>query len=62
MKTNITNEKDYSNISIEEAINWTLNNCQYNDVRKRLRSRAVAWKLLLRINALETKLAQLENK
>lgn len=62
MKTNITNEKDHSNLTYNEAVDWTIKNCQYADVRKRLRSRAVAWQLLLRINNLETQLAQLENK
>ena len=61
MKTNIIIDKDHSHISYKEAVDWTIKNCSYNDVRKRLRSRAVAWTLLHRINELETKLTLLES-
>ena len=34
-------KKDYSDITLEEAITWTQTNCKYEDVRKKIKSRAV---------------------
>ena len=62
MKTNIFINKDFSKTTLDEAIDWTLKNCSMNDVRKRLRSRAVAWVLLKQINNLQTELQQLKQE
>lgn len=37
--------KDYRNITLEDAVQWTVKNCMMDDVRKRLMSRAVAYVL-----------------
>ena len=38
-------EKDYRSITIDEAMAWVDEYCFYEDVRKRLKSRAVAWRI-----------------
>jgi uncharacterized small protein (DUF1192 family) len=60
-------EKDYRSITIDEAMAWVDKNCFHEDVRKRLKSRAVAWRigthLLIAINYvadLEKRIAELE--
>ena len=60
--------KDYSNITVEEALEWTRTHCSMNNVRTRMKSRAVAWVLLATIveavdyiEYLETKLMELQN-
>tara|TARA_R110000868_G_scaffold343736_1_gene604706 strand:- start:271 stop:477 length:207 start_codon:yes stop_codon:yes gene_type:complete len=37
--------KDYREITIEESMQWIDHNCYLDDVRKRLKSRAVAYKV-----------------
>lgn len=58
------NEKDYSSITLEEAILWTIKNCSHNDVCKRLRSRAVARRLLqeLQLKGLHENPNSLQNR
>ena len=60
-------EKDYRSITIDEAMAWVDEYCFYEDVRKRLKSRAVAWRigthLLIAINYvadLEKRITELE--
>jgi hypothetical protein len=60
-------EKDYRSITIGEAMDWVAKNCVHDDVRKRLKSRAVAWRigthLLIAINYvadLEKRITELE--
>jgi len=59
-------EADHRNITIHEAVAWTDKNCTLDDVRKRLRSRSVAFILLkhlresvIYINTLENELTEL---
>jgi hypothetical protein len=60
-------EKDYRSITIDEAMDWVDKNCGHDDVRKQLKSRAVAWRigthLLIAINYvadLEKRVVELE--
>ena len=60
-------EKDYRSITIDEAMAWVDKNCFYEDARKQLKSRAVAWRigthLLIAINYvadLEKRITELE--
>ena len=60
-------EKDHRSITIDEAMAWVDKNCFHEDVRKRLKSRAVAWRigthLLIAINYvadLEKRIVELE--
>jgi hypothetical protein len=60
-------EKDYRSITINEATDWVDKNCVHDEVRKRLKSRAVAWRigthLLIAINYvadLEKRIVELE--
>jgi hypothetical protein len=39
----MSKEKDYRNITLEEAFAWTRANCAFEHNRKNIRSRAVAW-------------------
>ena len=62
-------EKDFSQTTLEESISWTEKNCRFADVRKRIKSRSVAWMLLkhlkeaiIYINQLEIKIKELEQK
>lgn len=50
---------DYSKISLDDAIAWTKHNTSHNDVCKRIRSRAVARRLLQHIEYLDTCLAKM---
>ena len=63
----MTEEKDYRSITIDEAMEWVDKNCVSEDARKRLKSRAVAWRigthLLIAINYvadLEKRITELE--
>jgi len=38
--------KDYRNMGITEAVQWTRKNCMFEDVRMRIASRQVAYVLL----------------
>jgi hypothetical protein len=59
----------YRSITIDEAMEWVDKNCFHEDVRKRLKSRAVAWRigthLLIAINYvadLEKRIVELESE
>lgn len=38
--------KDFRNMNLVQAMDWTKKNCEMEDVRKRMASRSVAWILL----------------
>ena len=44
--------KDHSQITLVEAVEWTMQNCNFKDVRRRLKSRAVAHTLLTALHEL----------
>lgn len=53
-------EQDHSNITLEESITWVNAQCRFEHNRKRLRSRAVAWRLYQELLALQDKLIELD--
>lgn len=53
-------DKDYRDITINEAMQWIDKQCQYEDVRKRLMSRAVAYKVGTYLLIAMNKIAELE--
>ena len=62
-------KEDYRSITIDEAMAWVDEYCFHEDVRKRLKSRAVAWRidthLLIAINYvadLEKRIVELESE
>lgn len=52
--------KDYRDITINEAMQWIDKQCQHEDVRKRLMSRAVAYKVGTYLLIAMNKIAELE--
>lgn len=61
-------DKNYSNITIEEALEWTKDKCSHANVRKRMIGRASAFILanylaeaVNHIHNLEAKIKELEN-
>lgn len=52
-------QKDHSDLSIHEAIDWIVKNCSMNDVRKRMRGRSAAWIVLNKMLELEQENKQL---
>lgn len=55
-------QKDHSDITIHEAVDWIVKNCSFNDVRKRLRGRSAAWIVLNKMLELEQENQQLRNQ
>ena len=55
-------EKDYTNITLEESLAWVHAQCRFEHNRKRLRSRAVAWRLHEEIERLTKELETLKYK
>lgn len=57
-------ERDYSNITIDQAMEWIDKQCLYEHTRKRIKSRAVAYKvgtyLLMAMNHIEELEAELK--
>lgn len=45
-------EKDFRKMTLDQAVTWTMQTCKFDDVRKRIRSKAVAWILLKHITEL----------
>jgi hypothetical protein len=53
---------DYSKITLPEALEWVETNCKFYDVIKRLRSRAVAYKLYVALQRALEENTELKNK
>lgn len=53
-------DKDYRDITIEQAMQWIDKQCHHEDVRKRLMSRAVAYKVGTYLLMAMNKIAELE--
>ena len=54
--------KDHKNITILEALDWTEKNCMFDDVRKRMRSRAVAYRLYEALKKAVGRIQELEQE
>lgn len=53
-------DKDHRDITINEAMQWIDKQCHHEDVRKRLKSRAVAYKVGTYLLIAMSKIAELE--
>lgn len=60
--------KDYRTLTLEETVQWVHDNCSFDDVRKRLKSRSVAYILAYKLSEaveyiqhLELRIKELEN-
>lgn len=55
-------EKDYRTMTFEQATIWVTDNCRFEDVRKRIRSRQVAWLLYTALQKLIEYCKKIENE
>ena len=55
-------DKDYRDISLQEVVDWVSKNCLMEDVRKRLKSRSVAYILACHLKEAVSYIAVLEKE
>lgn len=57
-----TKEKDHRNMPLTEVIDWVNKNCTMDDVRKRLKSRSVAYILACHLKEAVKYISELEER